>query len=119
MTVPLQRRFILAFVPLLALLLVLGTAGIVLLYQLGTSVDVILRENYNSVIAMEHLNEALERIDSSFQFTLAGQEEKARAQYEANWGIYRKNLRMEQGNITVPGEQELVDELTALTERYE
>src|SRR5262249_47274934 len=103
---------------LLALLAVLGGAGIVLLYRLGGSIDLILRENYDSVIAMEHLNEALERIDSSFQFALAGEEEKARAQYDKNWIAYRESLEVEQHNITLPGEQELVDELVELTERY-
>jgi PAS domain S-box-containing protein len=118
MILSLQKRIVLTLVPLLGLLLILGGAGVVLLYRLGTRVDAILRENYDSVIAMEHLGDALERIDSSFQFTLAGQEAKARIQYDANWEIYRTNLYAEQGNITVPGEKELVDELTALTERY-
>ena len=48
-----------------------GTATI-LIYRLGTGIDQILRENYDSVIYMRDLNEALERIDSSFQFALAG-----------------------------------------------
>lgn len=119
MTLPLRKRIILTLFPLLALLLILGTAGVWLLYHLGTRSDAILRENYDSVIAMEHLKDGLERIDSSFQFTLAGQEAKARTQYEANWKTYRDNLRFEQGNITVSGEKELVDELTVLTEQYE
>jgi PAS domain S-box-containing protein len=119
MTLTLQKRIVLTLVPLLALFLISGGAGVVLLYRLGTRVDAILRENYDSVIAMEHLGDALERIDSSFQFTLAGREAKARDQYEANWNTYRENLRVEQGNITVPGEKELVDELSVLTERYE
>src|SRR5450755_3043497 len=119
MTLTLQKRIVLTLVPLLALFLGLGSAGLVLLYWLGTRADAILRENYDSVIAMEHLGDALERIDSSFQFTLAGQEAKARVQYEANWKTYREHLRVEEANITVPGEKELVNELTALTERYE
>src|SRR5471030_1759362 len=100
MTLTLQKRIVLTFVPLLVLLLILGTTGVVLLYRLGSRIDGILRENYHSVIAMEHLSDALERIDSSFQFTLAGREAKARIQYEANWKIYRDNLLVEQGNIT-------------------
>ena len=55
MTLTLQKRIVLTLVPLLALLLILGSAGVVLLYRLGTRVDAILRENYDSVIAMEHL----------------------------------------------------------------
>jgi signal transduction histidine kinase len=108
----------LTLVPLLALLAIVGVAGVVSLYRLGGSIDLILRENYASVIAMERLNEALERIDSSFQFALAGREKKAREQYEQNWKPYRDNLEIEQNNITVPGEAELVDELVTLTERY-
>ena len=118
MTLTLRKRIVFTLVPLLALLLLLGSAGVVLLYRLGTRVDAILRENYDSVIAMEHLDNALERIDSSFQFALAGKDAKARVQYEANWQTYREQLSVEQRNITVRGEKELVDELTALTERY-
>jgi PAS domain S-box-containing protein len=118
MALTLRFRIFLTLVPLLALLALLGGAGIVLLYRLGGSIDLILRENYESVIAMERLNEALERIDSSFQFALAGEEEKARDQYDKNWKSYKESLWLEQNNITLPGEQELVDELVALTERY-
>jgi signal transduction histidine kinase len=118
MALTLRVRIFSTLAPLLALLAVLGSAGIVLLYRLGDSIDLILRENYESVIAMERLNEALERIDSSFQFALAGEEEKAREQYHHNWKLYRDSLGVEQDNITLPGEGELVDELVGLTERY-
>src|SRR5262245_35055319 len=80
MRLSLRSRILLTLVPLLVLLAVLGGAGVVLLYRLGGSIDLILRENYDSVVAMERLNEATERIDSSFQFALAGQETKAREQ---------------------------------------
>jgi PAS domain S-box-containing protein len=100
------------------LLTILGGAGVVLLYRLGGRIDEILRENYDSVIYMKDLNEAVERIDSSFTFTLAGQEKKGRRQYQKYWRLYRKNLQLEEGNITLPGEQELVDQLRELTEAY-
>lgn len=119
MSLTIRNRIILTLVPLLVLVVVLGGAGVALLSHLGDRIDVILRENYDSIVAMERLNEALERIDSSFQFTLAGQEARARDQYRENWPVYRKQLRFEQGNITLPGEQELVDELTELTSRYQ
>ena len=44
-------------------------------------------ENYDSVVFMRDLNEALERIDSSFQFALAGREEQS---YEAIPGELEK-----------------------------
>jgi len=119
MTRSLRGRIVLTLTPILALLLAIGIAGVVLLSHLGGRTNAILRENYDSVIAMERLREATERIDSSYQFTLSGEEAKARAQYQANWTAYRDALRFEQGNITVPGEKELVEELTALTEQYQ
>src|SRR5262245_55451495 len=114
----LRLRIFLTLVPLLALLAVVGAAGVVLLHRLGGSIELILRENYASVIAMEELNESLERMDSSFQFALAGEEEKARDQYSRNWEAYSKALRTEQNNITLPHEDELVERLTNLTEQY-
>lgn len=118
MSLTLRHRIFLTLVPLLLLVAVLGTAGILLLLRLSNSINEILRENYDSVIAMERLNEALERIDSSYQFTLSGRVEQARRQYETNWKIYRDNLQFEQNNITLDGERELVERLTALTEEY-
>src|SRR5262249_27621541 len=78
----------------------------------------ILRENYRSVVYMERLNEALERIDSSFQFALAGREDKARTQYEPNWVLFRENFERETENITLPGEAELVARLEDEMKRY-
>jgi PAS domain S-box-containing protein len=118
MTITLRQRILFNLVPLLVLLAILGGAGAWLLNDLGTRVDEILRENYDSVIYMKDLNEALERIDSSFTFTLAGQEGKGRWQYQNYWRKYRQNLRKEQDNITVPGEGDLVRRLTDLTDDY-
>src|SRR3954465_9332423 len=112
----LRRRILLTLAPLLALLAVLGGAGIVLLHRLGGRTDLILRENYDSVRAMFRLNEALERIDSSFQFALAGREEDARRTYADNWSAYRDQLAAEERNVTLPGEADLVARLKRLTD---
>ncbi len=106
--------------PLIGLLALLGGAGTVLINRLGGSIDAILRENYVSVKAMEQLNEKLERIDSSFQFALAGREEKARDQFaeKETWRPYNEALELEKQNITLPHEGELVSELVTTTEKY-
>src|SRR4051794_18330145 len=101
MTLSLRSRIFLTLAPLLILLAILGSAGAWLLYHLGGRIDVILRENYVSVVAMERLNEALERIDSSFQFALAGEEDKARGQYRQQWPDYLRELEAEEKNITI------------------
>jgi two-component system, NtrC family, sensor histidine kinase KinB len=118
MQLSLRTRIVVTLVPLLILLAVLGSAGAILLYRLGGSIDLILRENYESVVAMQRLNEALERIDSSFQFALSESDKDAKTQFSSNWRAYRRALHDEQNNITLPGEKELVDRLTGLTESY-
>jgi signal transduction histidine kinase len=130
MTLSLRYRIYLTLVPLLVLLAGLGAAGVALLSHLGGRIDEILRENYASVIAMEKLKEALERIDSSFQFALVGQgrhdprdgkplEAKARTQFAKNWDRYDSALHDEQRNITIhPQEDELVARLEKQTAAY-
>jgi two-component system, NtrC family, sensor histidine kinase KinB len=114
----LRQRLLLTLLPTLLLLAAVGTAGAVLLHHLGDRIGEILSENYDSVVAMVGLNEALERIDSSFNFALLGEEEDARGQYRRSWRLYEENLRKEQNNVTLPGEQELVNELVGLTREY-
>jgi signal transduction histidine kinase len=113
----LRRRIVLALAPMVLLLAVSGATAVVLLHHVGNRIEEILRENYASVLAMVGLNEALERIDSSFQFALQGKED-ARQQYDRNWERYWKNLDREENNVTEPGEQELVDRLKELTAEY-
>ena len=71
----------------------------------------------------QHLNEALERIDSAHQFALNGRQnpdllENAKRQYDQNWQAYRDALEVEQHNITLPGEADLVSTLEKLTGQY-
>lgn len=115
----LRTRILLSLAPLGVLLIALGTAGFALLDQLGGGIDAILRENYVSVQAMFRLNEATERIDSSFQFALAGREADARQQFETNWQTFDEQFGIEAANLTIhPFEDELVARLRALKDSY-
>ena len=118
MRINLRLRIFLTILPLLVLIAILGTAGSLLFYYLGNSLNIILRENFDSVQYMQQFNEAVERIDSSFQFALAGEEEKARKQYQDNLRALEKNLGLEEHNITLPGEGELVEQLREQTRQY-
>ncbi|CAN5492152.1 hypothetical protein BH11PLA2_BH11PLA2_22450 [soil metagenome] len=115
----LRLRLLLAITPILLLLAALGGVGTVMLHRTGERIDAIMRENYVSVHAMFQLNEALERIDSSFQFSLAGQGETAALQYQDNWKAFDNEFAVEAANITIhPREDELVARLQALKTRY-
>ena len=76
MNLSLRSRIFLTLAPLLVLLAVLGSAAPgCCTTSAGASMSSC-KENYASVVAMQQLNEAVERIDSSFQFALAGEEER-------------------------------------------
>src|SRR5262249_28844390 len=96
----------------------LGLWAIVMFSRLGNNIDVILRENYRSVLAAEGMKEALERMDSSLLFAIGGEEQQARDQFAEYRPMFERNLKIEQNNVTLPGEQELADALTRLHARY-
>src|SRR5262249_25852439 len=115
----LRTRILLALAPLGLLLAALGVAGFLLLDRMGGRIDAILKENYASVQAMFRLNEATERIDSSFQFALAGREADAAKQFEANWMAFDKQFDVEADNVTIhPAEDDLVNRLRDLRADY-
>lgn len=115
----LRTRILLALAPLGLLLVGLGVAGFLLLEQMGGRIDGILRENYASVQAMFRLNEAADRIDSAFQFALAGREADAARQFAADWPALDEQFEVEAGNLTLhPVEDELVARLRGLRADY-
>ena len=114
----LRVRLLLGLTPLLAMIVALGAWAIVMLGRLGGSIEVILRENYASVLAAENMKESLERIDSALLFAIGGRDDRGKKQYEEYKPIFDKQLRIEQANVTLPGEQELADDLSRLFRDY-
>ncbi len=114
----LQTKLLMGALPTLALLVVLGLWAIVMFYRLGNNIDVILRENYRSILAAEGMKEAIERMDSGLLFAVGGRDKRGRQQFDDNRPKFEENLRIEQGNITVPGEEEQADELDRQMRQY-
>jgi signal transduction histidine kinase len=114
----LPTKLTLGFVALLAILLAVGVESISLLDRLGGAIDVILRENYKSVIACEQMKEALERMDSGALFALAGEEPQGRSLAAQSQPRFDGALKTELGNITLPGEGERAARLQQLYGAY-
>src|SRR5436305_6837811 len=114
----LRTKLLIGLTPLLVLMVGLGLWAVVMFYRLGGNIDVILRENYRSVLAAQTMKEAIERMDSAVLFAIGGQEARAREQFAEFRPVFEKNLTIERGNITLPGEQEMADDLKALYGRY-
>ena len=66
-----RQKLALGFGGLLAIVVVIGLLTMSRIRDLGYAVDVILKENYLSVVACQNMKEAIERIDSGILFTLS------------------------------------------------
>jgi two-component system, NtrC family, sensor histidine kinase KinB len=118
MITTLRTKMLIGVMPLLALMVGLGLWAITLFSRLGNNIDVILRENYRSVIAAQGMKESLERMDSALWFAIGGKEDRAKEQFRESRKIFGDKLRSEQNNVTLPGEQAMADDLTTLHARY-
>ncbi len=114
----LRQKLSLGFGVLLLIIAIIGVQSILNLTKLGDSIDVILRENYRSVIACQQMKEALERIDSGLLFTLLGESTQGVELIRKNELAFEKALQIELNNITVPGEGEKASHLRELYGRY-
>ncbi len=114
----LQTKLLLGLLPTLAILVVLGLWAIIMFYRLGGNIDVILRENFTSILAAEGMKEAIERMDSGLLFAVGGRDRHGRDQFDANRPRFLEHLKVEQANITLPGERELADSVDRLFAQY-
>ena len=114
----LRNRIVLGLAPIFILLVAMGIYAVSLFAKLGGAIDVILRENFRSVLAAQNMKESAERMDSALFFTLVGEDERGRNLYDQNLPIFRENLNVELNNITLPGEKELAQKVALLHDRY-
>jgi len=116
--VGLRQKLSLGFGGLLLIILIIGIQSIIHFTKLGESIDVILRENYRSVIACQQMKEALERVDSGILFELLGYTQKGGELIRKNELVFEMALQVELNNITLPGEGEKAFHLQNLFSRY-
>ena len=114
-----RQKLSLGFGGLLAVIVIIGLESVSLLSELGGSIDVILRENYRSVIASQEMKEALERMDSGMLFTLLGYQKEGLNLITENKAVFLKAMKSELENITIPGEQEKAIHIRNLFNQYE
>jgi PAS domain S-box-containing protein len=120
MKLSLRWHIYLTIFPLLLILIVLGVAGAVLLHRLGGSANLSIRENTDSIVYMDELQRALDRMDAAFQSALmSGPEQPSQERFTRSLARFKDNLAKEDNNITVEGEGELVVRLKKLAGDYE
>lgn len=115
----LKTQLLTSHLILVALMVVVMTGAIISFLRLGRSIDRIFRDNYKSVVTAQNMKDALERMDSSALFLLAGQTRRARSQYETNEKKFARAYYIEAHNITEPGEQEMADDIGRMFAEYQ
>ena len=87
--------------------------------RLGTESRLILADNYRSVLAAQRMKESLERVDSNALYILAGHSKNAWEGIARNRAIFENELRVQEGNITEPGEREITSRLRVAWDAYQ
>ena len=114
-----ERELSLAYLlPLLGLVSGLGVAGFILLSRLSGRIDLILRETTTASCSWSISTKPWNEWIRAFNSPWPEQERDGKQLYADDWSVYLDNLHKEQNNVTLPGEGELVESLTALTSRY-
>ena len=118
MTFSLKQKLFSAFGVLLLIAAFIGFQSIRRFDRLGKSIDVILRENYRSVIACQQMKESLERIDSGILFLMMGLDQEGLDQIEKNLRRFQSALEVELSNLTLPEEPQAAFLLKSLFSQY-
>lgn len=114
----LRQKLSLGFGGLLLIIFIIGVYSIREIAELGAAINVILRDNYKSVIACEEMKDDLERIHNSVEFIMLGHTNRGAKQILENQIAFEKALNVELNNITIPGEGEKAARLQKLFNDY-
>lgn len=116
----LRRKLLFSFGGLLAILFVVSGLGVVVLAQYRGALDRFYYEDWRSVEYGQNMVDALERLDdlartvTAQQALTADQLIAVRSAAQIPRSDFDRNLNDENHNITVPGEGQLAQDLTAL-----
>ena len=115
----LRVKLLLAQAPLAVALAGVGILATTTVSSLGQHSDAILKDNYRSVLAIQRMQEALERMqDSATLLLLGGTPEVVGSHASLQRQRFENELRVQEGNITEPGELEATQRLRQLWTGY-
>jgi HAMP domain-containing protein len=114
----LRIKILSGFLILTAMLFIAGVWSIYELSSIGISVQRLLDDNYKSINAAKTMIEALEREDSAVLLLLSGKWEQGRSIMESADSFFQKGFEVAKNNITIPGEQEYVNDIESNYKTY-
>jgi NtrC-family two-component system sensor histidine kinase KinB len=107
----LRKKIFLGYGITLILMVLILVWAFLNLWDLGQASEAILRENYRSILAAENMVYALERQDSAVLLIFLGFEEEGWKQFRENEGQFFQWLGRAKDNITIEGEDRIINSI--------
>lgn len=107
----LRAKIFSGFFILASMLFLAGVWSIDELTSVGTSVQKLIKDNYESINAARVMTEALEREDSAVLLLLSGNWDEGRAIVQSADLAFLEALQVARDNLTEPGEKEYVENI--------
>lgn len=120
MKMKLKTLFLLSYLLMGIIAVVLSGTAVYFIERLSGTPDRILKDNYGSILAAQNMINELDNMDNAVIIYVTGKKEKSFAEgiYSTAKKKYYENYELCKGNITEPGEKELVDTIRSLSEIY-
>jgi len=115
----LRTKLLLAQSPLAIAMVILGVIALKSNVELGRRAQEILKDNYRSVVSAQRMKESIERMDSGAMFHFSGHPEEGLRLAREHRSRFEESLRIQEGNITEPGEGDLTRKLRKLWSEYQ
>ena len=114
----LRNKILLAQAPMALALILLGVIAVTTIDRLGSASEKILKDNFRSVLAVQRMKEAIERMDSAALFMTLGRSAEGRQLALPNRRLFEAELEVQKNNITEPGEHKATEALAAAWQDY-
>src|SRR3954451_16328798 len=114
----LRTKLLLGYAGFILALGLLGAWSARTLSQMSAVSGRIIAENYDSVVAAQHIKESLERQDSAALFDLLGQHGRASQQAGEHRQRFDAAFATAAANVTEPREQEVVEAIARGRDEY-
>ncbi len=115
-----RAKLLLAEAPLAIVLALVCVLSVVMISTLSSRSQLILKDNYRSVLAAQRMKEAAERLDDTLVLSLLKDQQKEEAKQAATYRQqFEQELQVQEGNITEPGEQDATQRLRTFWNDYQ
>ena len=114
----LRKKIFMGYGITLILMVLVLVWAFINLWELGQASDAILKENYKSILAAENMVYAIERQDSAILLMFLGYYEQGQNQFRENESHFLQWLGRAKENITVEGEDKIVNMIETEYSKY-